>query len=58
MNVTKLYISTFSASPAAEVTHSTNIIIADIYYVTTALCVSQVMDSFFFRWKELQLLTS
>lgn len=37
---------TFAASSGAEVTHSNNIIIADVFYVTTALCGSQVMDSF------------
>lgn len=35
----------FAASSGAEVIQSNNIIIADIFYVTTLLYGSQVMDS-------------
>lgn len=35
----------FAAKSAAEMTHS-NLIITDVFHVTTALCGSQIIDSF------------
>lgn len=37
----------FAASSTAEVADCNNVIIADVFYVTTALCGSQVWTNFF-----------